>query len=81
MGDHPDALGGSQCDQGSSELEEGGGRGGTKVRRTRPDVAGFEDGKREPHAKDSRLLLESRKCEETNSFLESLERNAVLPVS
>ena len=62
-------------------MEEGNQKKGPKKEPREEDQASFEDGKREPHAKDSRLLLESRKGEETNSFLESPERNTVLPVS
>ena len=66
MGSHPDALGGPSVIKGPQswkrEVEEG-----TKKRRTWPDVAGFEDGKREPYAKDSSLLLESGEGEETKA--------------
>ena len=71
MGSHPDALGGPSVVKGPQswkrEVEEG-----TKERRTWPDVAGFEDGKREPYAKDSSLLLESGKGEETNRSFASV---------
>lgn len=62
-------------------MEEGIGSGnqrGGSVRRTWPDIAGFEDGERGPWTKECWWILQAGKHKETDPGLEPIERNAAL---
>ena len=52
-------------------------RGGI-VRRSHPNIAGFEDGRREPQSKECRQTPEGRKGKKTDSPLENLGNTALL---
>lgn len=66
---------------GSLKMEEGIGSGnqrGSSVRKTWPDIAGFEDGERGPWTKECWWLLQAGKGKEMDPCLEPTESNATL---